>query len=67
MNGNTINKQYIRAAARKPILETTFEDSVTVFGERQFRNGLGNLETKVIVLVADIVDEFTLGLDIMTP
>ncbi|KAJ8912329.1 hypothetical protein NQ315_005934, partial [Exocentrus adspersus] len=49
----------------RPILETAKGDEITVYGNATINLGLGNTVLPMEVIVADIVDEFILGLDIM--
>ncbi|KAJ8912996.1 hypothetical protein NQ315_002873 [Exocentrus adspersus] len=55
----------INEASLRPILETAKGDEITVYGNATINLGLGNAVLPMEVIVADIVDEFILGLDIM--
>ncbi|KAJ8912305.1 hypothetical protein NQ315_017338 [Exocentrus adspersus] len=55
----------INESSLRPILETAKGDQITVYGNATINIGLGNTVLPMEVIVADIVDEFILGLDIM--
>ncbi|KAJ8914881.1 hypothetical protein NQ315_014894 [Exocentrus adspersus] len=55
----------IHESSLRPILETAKGDEITVYGNATINLGLGNAVLPMEIIVADIVDEFILGLDIM--
>lgn len=56
-------KKYIIARSSLPTLETAKGDQITVCAEAIVTIQLGSCEFETIVVVADLVDDFILGLE----
>lgn len=54
-----------RLIGAKPVLEAANGQKIPVHGEMTVTLGIGNMDIEVVAVVADIVDEFILGLDVM--
>lgn len=60
---NILENIFIQLLVKRLILKTSTADQITVYGEARVRLTLGHNEIQATV--ADIVDDFILGLDIM--
>lgn len=64
-NGSRINRKVIRRLENAPLLKTDTGENITVYGDEDIKITIGNSEIKTNVLEADVMDEFSLCLDIM--